>query len=72
MPVRVLDAEGNGSPEDVAGNESFPPCSYPSFADQAVCAAATDRCGVPIYYSNFPNNKPMLGFRAPGGVRRSL
>jgi subtilisin family serine protease len=51
-----------------AGNESFPLCSYPSFADHAVCVAATDRRGLPTYYSNFPNNKPMLGFRAPGGV----
>ena len=120
MPVRVLDADGSGSSEDVAagirwaadhgaevinlslgelpivgqleplnqeiedavthawdqgslvvaaaGNESFPLCSYPSFADHAVCVAATDRRGLPTYYSNFPNNKPMLGFRAPGGV----
>jgi subtilisin family serine protease len=51
-----------------AGNESFPLCSYPSFAERAVCVAATDSRGLPTYYSNFPNNKPMLGFRAPGGV----
>jgi serine protease len=51
-----------------AGNESFPLCSYPSFAEHAVCVAATDRRGLPTYYSNFPNNTPMLGFRAPGGV----
>jgi subtilisin family serine protease len=51
-----------------AGHESFPLCSYPSFAEHAVCVAATDRRGLPTYYSNFPNNKPMLGFRAPGGV----
>jgi subtilisin family serine protease len=51
-----------------AGNESFPLCSYPSFADHAVCVGATDRRGVPSYYSNFPVNKTMLGFRAPGGV----
>jgi subtilisin family serine protease len=51
-----------------AGNESFPLCSYPSFADHAVCVGATDRRGLPTYYSNFPNNKTMLGFRAPGGV----
>jgi len=51
-----------------AGNESFPLCSYPSFANHAVCVAATDRRGLPSYYSNFPVNKTMLGFRAPGGV----
>jgi subtilisin family serine protease len=51
-----------------AGNESFPLCSYPSFADHAVCVGATDSRGLPSYYSNFPNNKTMLGFRAPGGV----
>jgi subtilisin family serine protease len=120
MPVRVLDADGSGSSEDVAagivwaadhgadvinlslgelpivgqleplneeieaavthawdagslvvaaaGNESFPLCSYPSFADHAVCVGATDSRGLPSYYSNFPNNKTMLGFRAPGGV----
>jgi len=51
-----------------AGNESFPLCSYPSFADHAVCVGATDRRGLPSFYSNFPNNKTMLGFRAPGGV----
>jgi subtilisin family serine protease len=120
MPVRVLDADGSGSSDDVAagitwaadhgadvinlslgelpivgqleplneeieaavthawnagslvvaaaGNETFPLCSYPSFADHAVCVGATDRRGLPSYYSNFPNNKTMLGFRAPGGV----
>ena len=51
-----------------AGNDTFPLCSYPSFADHAVCIAATDRRGLPSYYSNFPNNKTLLGFRAPGGV----
>jgi subtilisin family serine protease len=33
-----------------------------------VCVGATDSRGLPSYYSNFPNNKTMLGFRAPGGV----
>ena len=51
-----------------AGNETFPLCSYPSFADHAVCVGATESRGLPSYYSNFPNNKTMLGFRAPGGV----
>lgn len=120
MPVRVLDADGSGSSDDIvagikwaadhganvinlslgelpvigqlelinedieaavdyawgkgalvvaaAGNDTFPLCSYPSFADRAVCVGATDRRGLPSYYSNFPNNKTMLGFRAPGGV----
>jgi subtilisin family serine protease len=51
-----------------AGNESFPLCSYPSFAEHAVCVGATDSRGLPSFYSNFPNNPSMLGFRAPGGV----
>jgi subtilisin family serine protease len=51
-----------------AGNETFPLCSYPSFARQAVCVGATDRRGLPTYYANLPNNQTMLGFRAPGGV----
>jgi subtilisin family serine protease len=51
-----------------AGNESFPLCSYPAFADHALCIGATDSRGLPSYYSNFPVNKTMLGFRAPGGV----
>ena len=51
-----------------AGNESFPLCSYPSFANRAVCVAATDSRGLPSYYSNFPVNQQMVGVRAPGGV----
>ena len=51
-----------------AGNESFPLCSYPSFAEHSVCVGATDSRGLPSFYSNFPNNPSMLGFRAPGGV----
>jgi subtilisin family serine protease len=50
-----------------AGNDTFPLCSYPSFADRAVCVGATGPDGLPSWYSNFPNNKTMLGFRAPGG-----
>ena len=50
-----------------AGNDTFPLCSYPSFADRAVCVGATGPQGLPSWYSNFPNNKSMLGFRAPGG-----
>lgn len=51
-----------------AGNETYPLCSYPAFAERAVCVAATDSRGLPTYYSNFPNSLPMNGFRAPGGV----
>jgi subtilisin family serine protease len=51
-----------------AGNETFPLCSYPSFAEHALCVAATDSRGLPSYYSNFPNKENMLGFRAPGGL----
>jgi subtilisin family serine protease len=51
-----------------AGNETFPLCSYPSFAERALCVAATDSRELPTYYSSFPNNQTMLGFRAPGGV----
>jgi serine protease len=51
-----------------AGNESFPLCEYPAFAKRAVCVAATDRRGLPSYYSNFPVNQSTVGVRAPGGV----
>lgn len=51
-----------------AGNESFPLCSYPAFANHAVCVGATDSRGLPSYYSNFPNNQETMGVRAPGGV----
>jgi serine protease len=51
-----------------AGNDTFPLCSYPSFAEHAVCVGATDRRRLPSYYSNFPNNQSMMGVRAPGGV----
>jgi len=119
MPVRVLDASGSGTSEDIvkgiryaashgakvlnlslgeipiegeiqainqdledainfawskgavvvaaAGNDSFPLCEYPSFAEHALCIAATDDAGLPTFYSNFPNKPNMLGFRAPGG-----
>jgi subtilisin family serine protease len=51
-----------------AGNETFPLCSYPAFAEHAVCVAATDSRGLPTYYSNFPVNPTMVAVRAPGGV----
>jgi thermitase len=54
-----------------AGNETFPLCSYPSAAQRAVCVGATDRRGLPSYYSNFPINPHgtgSIGVRAPGGV----
>jgi subtilisin family serine protease len=120
MPVRVLDAEGSGSSDDIvagirwaadhgakvlnlslgelpvvgqlqplnqdiedaidyawgkgalvvaaAGNETFPLCEYPSFAQHAICVGATDSRGLPSYYSNFPVSPSMNGFRAPGGL----
>jgi serine protease len=33
-----------------------------------VCVGATDRRGLPSYYSNFPINRDLIGVRAPGGV----
>lgn len=51
-----------------AGNETFPLCEYPSFAQHAVCVAATDSRGLPSFYSNFPVNRSLIGVRAPGGV----
>jgi len=51
-----------------AGNETFPLCDSPAWSTHAVCVAATDSRGLPSYYSNFPNNQSMNGFRAPGGV----
>jgi subtilisin family serine protease len=120
MPVRVLDAEGSGSLDDIAagirfaadsgadvinlslgdlpivgqltvlnqeiedavnhawergavvvaaaGNETFPLCSYPSFAERALCVAATDRRELPTFYSNFPVNQRQQAVRAPGGA----
>ena len=53
-----------------AGNDSFPLCSYPSAAERAICVGATDRRGLPSFYSNFPNNPHgtgSIGVRAPGG-----
>lgn len=51
-----------------AGNETFPLCEYPSFAQHAVCVAATDSRELPSFYSNFPVNRSLIGVRAPGGV----
>jgi subtilisin family serine protease len=52
-----------------AGNESIPLCSYPAAAANAVCVGATDRRGLPSYYSNFPASPDSsVGVRAPGGV----
>jgi subtilisin family serine protease len=52
-----------------AGNESIPLCSYPAAAANAICVGATDRRGLPSYYSNFPlSPEHVVGVRAPGGV----
>jgi serine protease len=131
MPVRVLDAGGSGSRDDLiagirwaadngahvlnlslselpvlgqqesiygdleaaityawakgavvvaeAGDAPFQLCSYPSYARNSICVAATDRRGLPAYYSSLPAKgpekdgrtdwrRPLLGFRAPGGL----
>ena len=52
-----------------AGNESLPLCSYPAAAENAVCVGATDRRGLPSFYSNFPvSPENSVGVRAPGGI----
>ena len=52
-----------------AGNESIPLCSYPAAAANTLCVGATDRRGLPSYYSNFPRSaENSVGVRAPGGV----
>src|SRR3954447_12682921 len=52
-----------------AGTESIPLCSYPAAAANAICVGATDRRGLPSYYSNFPvSPEHVVGVRAPGGV----
>lgn len=50
-----------------AGNDSFPMCSRPASAASAVCVGATDRRGMPSFYSNLPNDDDAVGVRAPGG-----
>jgi subtilisin family serine protease len=52
-----------------AGNESIPLCEYPAAAKYAVCVAATDRNGLPSFYSNFPVDPDgTVAVRAPGGA----
>jgi serine protease len=52
-----------------AGNESIPLCDYPAAAKDAVCVAATDRNGLPSFYSNFPASPGgTVAVRAPGGT----
>jgi len=52
-----------------AGNESVPLCDYPAAAKHAVCVAATDRNGLPSFYSNFPVDPDgTVAVRAPGGT----
>jgi serine protease len=51
-----------------AGNESVPLCDYPAASKHAVCVAATDRNGLPSFYSNFPADPAgTVAVRAPGG-----
>lgn len=51
-----------------AGNETLPLCDYPAAARHAVCVGATDRHGLPSYYSNFPLSPGgSVAVRAPGG-----
>jgi subtilisin family serine protease len=51
-----------------AGNESVPLCSYPGATKNAICVGATDKQGLPSYYSNFPSDNDAVGVRAPGGT----
>jgi serine protease len=55
-----------------AGNETFPLCDNPASVQHVVCVGATDRRGLPTWYSNFPNKAEnpdgYVGVRAPGGV----
>ena len=129
MPVRVLDAEGVGSIEDIAagirwaadngahvlnlsfaelpvrgqdeainsdieaavnyawakgavivaaGGDAPSLCSYPSYARQAICVAASDRRGLPTYYSSLTGKgpesdapvwrEPLRALRGPDGA----
>lgn len=129
MPVRVLDAEGSGSREDLiagirwaadhgahvlnlslsrsrvvgqqddeleaavayawargavvvaqAGDVRLQLCSWPAYATQAICVAATDSRGQPTYYSSLAAKGPdptltngwqepfCITFVAPGGL----
>lgn len=51
-----------------AGNSTLPLCDFPAAAKHAVCVAATDRSGMPSFYSNFPASpNGAVAVRAPGG-----
>ena len=50
-----------------AGNESFPVCDTPSFADGAMCVTSTTREETPSYFSNGAVKPDMNAVAAPGG-----
>jgi subtilisin family serine protease len=51
-----------------AGNSTMPVCDYPAASPHAICVAATDRSGMPTFYSNFPLSPGgAVAVRAPGG-----
>jgi subtilisin family serine protease/sugar lactone lactonase YvrE len=55
-----------------AGNESFPICDYPAFAEDVVCVGATDTRDLKSWYGNFPvkgDDDDTIGpaLVAPGG-----
>ncbi len=50
-----------------AGNESFPVCDSPSFADGAICVTSTTREETPSWFSNGAIKPDMNALAAPGG-----
>ncbi len=50
-----------------AGNESFPVCDTPSFANGALCVTSTTRQETPSWFSNGAIKPDMYAVAAPGG-----